>query len=521
MKKHYTYIGLIIIGTILLSYTFLQSNKEVYPEVIFADDAKKFDTTFTTFMNNVKGNIKDIRVEFSDQNTIKNNTTNNEFFIDFMDRNPYLISTTFIQGNHRVAIHKDDETYKIAIDSTDIVDVVQWKRFKDKKVVSSWDESYKLLISEIEWYKTLKSSNDDIKWFFDLESDAIEVSTLNKELFFSGYSYYNDTTKNIILFRYSRIELLATLNILNSYKNINLILKTASGKHEDLSVGINQNFRELGDSTNKNDSLGIISIEHLKRFSKSKNGIFNINYNNEVYWNSFKRFSKKEGILFYLLSIPNKEIVGANKTGYKSSIMFWGALVLIIIGFILFLRRKFAKKGPSILTDIAPVKELLEHDESRLLEFKSSLRWDYRQQKVNVELEKVIFKTIAAFGNTDGGILLIGVDDDKNILGLEPDFNTFKKPDADFFEIHLHNLLHAAMGVKYVTNYIRMQFEDFENNKTVCKIQVLAASEPLFIKSKNKNGITKETFYVRSGNSSQEIKPIAEINDYLNTHFEK
>ncbi len=36
-------------------------------------------------------------------------------------------------------------------------------------------------------------------------------------------------------------------------------------------------------------------------------------------------------------------------------------------------------------------------------------------------------KTIAAFGNTDGGIFLIGVDDDKNILGLENDFQTLKK----------------------------------------------------------------------------------------------
>ena len=55
---------------------------------------------------------------------------------------------------------------------------------------------------------------------------------------------------------------------------------------------------------------------------------------------------------------------------------------------------------------IPSVKEILTEEENRYLEFKSSLRWDYRQEKVNPELEKVIMKTIAAFGNTDGGILL-------------------------------------------------------------------------------------------------------------------
>jgi hypothetical protein len=52
--------------------------------------------------------------------------------------------------------------------------------------------------------------------------------------------------------------------------------------------------------------------------------------------------------------------------------------------------------------------DYLVDDESSELEFKSSLRWDYKENKLNTGLEKVIMKTIAAFNNGDGGVLLIG-----------------------------------------------------------------------------------------------------------------
>ena len=49
---------------------------------------------------------------------------------------------------------------------------------------------------------------------------------------------------------------------------------------------------------------------------------------------------------------------------------------------------------------------LILKGESDDLEFKSSFRYDYRQQKVNKALETVIIKTLAGFMNTQGGSLL-------------------------------------------------------------------------------------------------------------------
>ena len=55
------------------------------------------------------------------------------------------------------------------------------------------------------------------------------------------------------------------------------------------------------------------------------------------------------------------------------------------------------------------LEELLKKGESETVEFKSSLRWDYRQNKTNKELEFAVLKTITAFMNTRKGTLMIAV----------------------------------------------------------------------------------------------------------------
>ena len=55
------------------------------------------------------------------------------------------------------------------------------------------------------------------------------------------------------------------------------------------------------------------------------------------------------------------------------------------------------------------VRALIAAGESKTLEFKSSLRWDRREECVNKALEGVVVKTLAGFLNAAGGTLLIGV----------------------------------------------------------------------------------------------------------------
>lgn len=83
------------------------------------------------------------------------------------------------------------------------------------------------------------------------------------------------------------------------------------------------------------------------------------------------------------------------------------------------------------------VAALLERGESDRVEFKETARWNVRDDKKDARMEQVVAKTVAAFLNSSGGTLLIGVDDAGRVHGLDRDFATLRTPDADRFELWL------------------------------------------------------------------------------------
>jgi predicted HTH transcriptional regulator len=168
---------------------------------------------------------------------------------------------------------------------------------------------------------------------------------------------------------------------------------------------------------------------------------------------------------------------------------------------------------------VAPVsmEDLILEGESDELEFKSTLRWDLKQGEVNKKLEEVIMKTVAAFANSQGGTLLIGVADDGEVLGLEPDFHSLGTMERDKFELHLRNLLNQQFGTGFVTSKVVIKFHEV-SEKQICLMEILPAKQAVIVTVKDKNGQPTEKFYARSGNSSQEI-PLNEMSAYIKERF--
>ena len=179
----------------------------------------------------------------------------------------------------------------------------------------------------------------------------------------------------------------------------------------------------------------------------------------------------------------------------------------------------FLNKITATEETVAPVslEDLIAEGESDELEFKSTLRWDVKEGRINKKLEEVIMKTVAAFANSQGGTLLIGVGDDGEVIGLEPDYHSLGGVDRDKFELHLRNLLNQQFGTGFVTSKVVVKFHEVEE-KEVCQIETEAAKEPVILIVKDKNGQLTEKFYARSGNSSQEI-PLSEMNAYIKERF--
>jgi hypothetical protein len=154
------------------------------------------------------------------------------------------------------------------------------------------------------------------------------------------------------------------------------------------------------------------------------------------------------------------------------------------------------------------IQRLIATGESIAVEFKSTLRMNLRSQQKDPDIEHATLKTIAAFLNTDGGTLLIGVANDGTLVGIESD--GFEN--RDHFERHFAQIVRERLGVK-ANEALRTSFESLEHHD-VFEVTVRGSSEPVFLKTKG----TDEEFYVRTGPQTVRLS-VREAMEYAGGHF--
>ncbi len=231
--------------------------------------------------------------------------------------------------------------------------------------------------------------------------------------------------------------------------------------------------------------------------------------NNEIYGTTEVSFSIGDTPFRIQLYITEASISGPGQF-----LLFTVIILFSFFGFSLFLLLLLGRKTNFRLSDEEKMLQLIRKGESESLEFKSSLRWDYKNNDLNKDLEKVIIKSIAAFSNSTGGKLLIGVQDNGTIVGLEKDYATLKSPDADYFELHLRNLIDKEFGKDFCASQIKCSFCKIDNLEFLC-VTIKEGDEPMYVNIENKG----EAFYVRSGNSSRKIENLSELMRYIKKRF--
>lgn len=145
------------------------------------------------------------------------------------------------------------------------------------------------------------------------------------------------------------------------------------------------------------------------------------------------------------------------------------------------------------------VQELILGGESDAVEFKSTLRYDLRTKSINKKLEYVIAKTIAAFLNSEGGNLFIGIDDNQNALGLAEDIELLTNKSLDGFELHLIEIIKKYIGGGH-SSHIKITFPIYDGIQ-ICRVKVSRSGKPVFTEFEG-----KEDFFIRSGCSSQPLR---------------
>ena len=140
-------------------------------------------------------------------------------------------------------------------------------------------------------------------------------------------------------------------------------------------------------------------------------------------------------------------------------------------------------------------KDIIKQGESDYVEFKSTLRYNLKANKNDTNIELASLKTVAAFLNTTGGTLLIGVSDDGSIEGLDKD----KFANDDKLLLHFTNLLRDKIG-QQTLGFVHFEIIQL-NAKKILRVDVSKSQMPVFVTHQN-----NEYFFVRSGPSTLSLK---------------
>jgi len=244
--------------------------------------------------------------------------------------------------------------------------------------------------------------------------------------------------------------------------------------------------------------------------SSKNNRPFEFKDEGKIWWSGYHPLATGTGSLWIAVIVPQSDILGEVSQQRKS--LMWISVAIVAIGIILIflIFKKYGQQsGANSRLSIDKnklshsVHEAIHRGESSTIEFKSTMRMNLKSGKIGKEIEVAWLKAVVGFLNSEGGTLLIGVDDDGQILGLEAD--NFDNDDK--CRLHVKNLINQHIGLE-LSKLLFFEIVTVDDKKLVI-IDCEISNEPVFLKNKN-----EESFYIRSGPSSVQLS-VSKVLKYL------
>ena len=146
--------------------------------------------------------------------------------------------------------------------------------------------------------------------------------------------------------------------------------------------------------------------------------------------------------------------------------------------------------------------------ESKTVEFKQTFSLDVKDNSKNKDLETAAIKTIGAFLNSEGGDLLVGVDDDGKITGIDVEIEKFHKGSRDKFLQHFKNSL-RRIGEQF---YPKISYDIFKlDGKLVLHVSCEPSDKEVFVDG--------EKFFVRANPATDQLTG-QKLVDYVKRRFQ-
>jgi hypothetical protein len=159
------------------------------------------------------------------------------------------------------------------------------------------------------------------------------------------------------------------------------------------------------------------------------------------------------------------------------------------------------------------ILDLIKQDESYNLEFKSTFSWNLNEQKTDKEMKFSVLKSIVGFMNSNGGTLIIGVNDNHDVIGMAYDYDSNWKGNKDGFLLDFNDYIEKAIGLSNYKKYISFNQEPIDG-KEVCVVKVEKSLDPIYIKKNN-----QKYLYVRIENKTKPLDDPEEITQYIEDNW--
>lgn len=513
-------IFFLLLAIISLVLYFSERKNEVYAEEVIAESSADFKTSLNQFLGMAKTSVIQLQKDaFTTDIDLLPTNELHTYFSDFIQHEKNLHGIVLFGSKMNYVMIRDQKswivTHNFLSDS-----VINWQRLDNNlQKISDWTETSNAFMDAKNFglIKIPDVLNEEFVWISP-KSDVKE----RRNLLLNIFRLNSKDGVDFVALAYKTSDLTQHFNQVLRYENPLISMLTSGGNL--VSPMLTDDTAKLALYSKLETKVKSV-IETWHKTEGSKPHSYSFDKFQEEYWCRIDTINPQMGIDGFAITVSNKDILNTQEN--LNQAYLYAAITFLLFALFVYLtsfrKRKLSTASSSqklsALSD-EEVLSLIKKGETEYVEFKSSLRWDFREEKPNKILEDVILKSIAAFANAKGGTLFIGVTDDMEIIGLEHDFKTLKKQDVDYFELHLRKLINNQFGIRFANKHLLMQFLKFDE-KIVCVVNIAAGDEPLYLKTKSKQGQDVEKFYVRSGNASQEINSLKGIQEYVTAHFKK
>lgn len=157
------------------------------------------------------------------------------------------------------------------------------------------------------------------------------------------------------------------------------------------------------------------------------------------------------------------------------------------------------------------VLKMIAGGETNTVEFKIGACRNPYTEKKDDSMKDNIVEEVAAFMNTDGGTVLVGVSDDGEIRGVETEYVVANKGKStwDGYELFLQDALNDRLEGIPVFQYYQISPQALQGDHVVCRIIVQPTPAPVYV---------NDELYIRSGNQKRKLKG-AELVAYVEEHW--